>query len=486
MDCMGLNAGELTRRPAETAGDRVSDTAYTESTEQRFPLRTALLICFFGTLTAALYAFVIYPRQGMIEAAIDVNGFGLLGRHLAAGDGFSLGDGPTVRRAPLYPAFVALLLRLFGNTGPEQAVYRPVIAAQCLMVGLTCLTAWAVTRKLFGNRPALFAGILCAITPQVLRYVGMTEVETAMGLLITLMTLTGLNLSRRLTVRNGVLFGLAVAAASLVKFVAVLYPVVLGAALLLRSLHAKKRSDDDNAVSSLSARPLPALAAAAVTLLLCLLPWSIRNMIVTHGRFKGISSNGAGEFLRGYVNAQPKFAFLHQDFGGSHNKGLIWDMEANLYEDALLRRYGVSLTDKSLFGPSGPSSPQDTNINVELIKDKVEGAEVKRLLLHEPLGFLRKFAIQVFTFWYIVETRKKSLLVGGIALAALALGGYGWIRARRRGIDVFPVVSVIIYFNLIYAVFLAFARYSMPVFPTLLVMTAYGLDGLVPARRVSH
>jgi hypothetical protein len=34
---------------------------------------------------------------------------------------------------------------------------------------------------------------------------------------------------------------------------------------------------------------------------------------------------------------------------------------------------------------------------------------------------------------------------------------------------------VVLYFNAIYAVFLAFARYSMPLFPTLTILAAGGL-----------
>src|SRR5881398_2077160 len=104
---MGLKARELARHaPADAAGNGRRDTPSvgSESTAREFPLRTALLIGLFGTLTAAIYAFVIYPHQGVVESVIDLNGFGKIGRHLAAGDGFSLGDGPTVRRAPLYPA----------------------------------------------------------------------------------------------------------------------------------------------------------------------------------------------------------------------------------------------------------------------------------------------------------------------------------------------------------------------------------------------
>lgn len=449
-----------------------------DASRSRASLRTALLLFLLGTLTAATYAFVLYPRQGAVESVIDLNGFGKLGRHIANGEGFSLGYGPTLRRAPLYPTFVAALLTLFGNVGPDAQVFRPVQAVQCLILGLSCVTAWALGRKLFGERAGILAGVLCAITPQTLRYVSMTEVETLMGLFLALIALTGLNLYREPSVQNGVLFGMACAAATLTKPVTLLFPVVF-ALLCLWKWRKSGQSEEAKAGAKVALFPLAALFLA---FFLCLFPWMLRNRIVSGGKFSGISSNAAGEFLRGYLNAQPKFAFLQQDFGGNDPTRLQWDAEANLYEEDLLRRHGMSFFSETQFGAHGERMPMEARSDLELKKDAIEGAEAKRKLLHEPLGFLRKFVIQIATFWYIVETRKKSVIVGAISFVALALALFGWTRARRQGIDTTPVVSVVLYCNLLYAAILAFARYSMPVFPTLLVLTAYGLTQLAGGR----
>jgi hypothetical protein len=295
------------------------------------------------------------------------------------------------------------------------------------------------------------------------------------------MALTGLNLYREPTVRNGLLFGLVAGAAALVKPVALLYPFVF----LLGFWWRWRRTRLAASAPSLPDRKalwLP-MAAALGMFFLCLLPWSLRNMIVTGGRFKSVSSNGPGEFLRGYVNAQPKFVFLRQDFGGANSDAMQWDWEANLYEDRLLQQHGMSFFSTEQFGPHGEKRPMEARLELELKKDAIESAEIKRRLREEPLGFVKKFALQVFSFWYIVETRKKSLMVGAIALVALSLAAFGWLRARRNHIDTFPVVSVVLYFNLLYAAILAFARYSMPVYPTLLVLSAYGLTQLWGRRQ---
>ncbi len=451
----------------------------------RASLLPGLFVFLLGSVIAYVYAFLLYPRQGLIQPVIDLNGFGQLARHLAHGDGFSLGYGPTLRRAPLYPAFAALLLRLCGSSGPEALVYRPVLLAQCLMVGLTCLSAFALARKLFGERTGLVAGLLCALTPQVYRYVGMTEVETSLGLLLVLMALTGLNLYRRPTVSTGALFGLVVGAATLVKPLPLFYPFVF---LPLVFWAWKKQGRTKGQAEAGTGRNgqgqgLRGLLASLVVFVLCVLPWVVRNGLVSHGQFWGISSNGPGEFLRGYVNVEPQFVLLRQDFGGTDPSFVQWDAQANLYEDALLRKHGMSFFSTERFGPHGEYMPMEARVDLELKKEAIESAEVKRRLRQEPLGFIKKFAIQTVTFWYIVETRKKSLVMGGIALLALTLAGFGQLQARRKGIHTFPALSVVIYFNLMYAAILAFGRYSMPVYPTLLVLSAYGLTQLWAACR---
>jgi hypothetical protein len=83
------------------------------------------------------------------------------------------------------------------------------------------------------------------------------------------------------------------------------------------------------------------------------------------------------------------------------------------------------------------------------------------------------------TFWYVVETRFKSVLVGGMALVMLALSAVGAVRAHRGGATVWPVLLVLVYFNAFYAAFLAFARYSMPLFPTLTLFASGGLVWLI-------
>jgi hypothetical protein len=424
-------------------------------------------------------ALFIYRWQGIVDPTVDLNGFGYLSRSIAEGRGFSLGNGPTVRRAPLFPFIGAAVLKLFGPHHPdlpEEVVYRPIIVAQCVIFGLTCLAVWALARRMFGPRVGLLAALLTPFVPQSMRYVGMTEVEPLMGLIVVLIAYTALSVLERPGIGAGIALGLTAAAGTLTKPIVLFYPLFFLALAWWHWTRARTGEHDPSAGRT----RVRASAAIAVSFVAALLPWTVRNLQVSGGRFIGISSNGPGEFLRGYVNVQPKYYLLRQDFGGSTPGTEKWDPEANAYEDRILKAYGSRFP--SFPGPDGSIQPWGMPEGVssavaEAEKDRLEGLEMKRRILHEPLDFLRKVLIQTVTFWYVVETRTKSILVGGVALVVLALSLVGAASAKREG--ALPVLSVLFYFNVMYAVFLAFARYSMPLYPTLTVLASGGVVSLL-------
>ncbi len=410
-----------------------------------------------GLLTALLFTFVIYPRQQTIHQVLDLNHFGQIGINLYQGKGFSLGDGPTIRRGPLYPGIVALVFEIFGYR--NQSSYLPVFLLQCLFNGLTCAFAYAIAKRLFGYSTGLLAGLLCSITPMVLRYVPEIEVEATMTLLITVMTYTAVRCYQDKSVFWGCMLGIATGLASLTKAVALLYPFVfIGLLLWWRwKHHASERA-------SYPVRQI--IIALLIGLGLTISPWLIRNEIVTHGEFHGISSNASGEFIRSFINVEPKFVFLRKPFGLGN-----WDWQANMFENGLLKKHGMEFIAKK----NGHYVLVPMNIKMEIRKELLENHIALELIRKHPLWFLWKEFIQIFTFWYIVETPKKSIMVGCIALFCLGFGWYGVKTARRQKIPVEPVVALVLYFNGIYALILSFARYSMPVYPSLLPLTAYGL-----------
>jgi 4-amino-4-deoxy-L-arabinose transferase-like glycosyltransferase len=411
-------------------------------------IRAALWIFLVGLTTALLWTFIALPRFAPIARDLDVNGLGSIGVRLARGEGFSLGYGPSVRRAPIYPLLVAGVVRVFGfdPAHPERS-YLPLFLIQCLFAALTCVAALFLANRLFGLRAGIYAGLMCAVWPQCLRYLGSVEPEALMTLWTALLALAAVRFYQQPDFRNAALAGLVAGLYTLTKSTSLFFPLMLTAMVIFRGLRLRQ--------------PIPwgPCAACVGVLALVCLPWIARNHIVSQGRFHNISSNAPGEFIRGYVVVQPRYYLLRQNFHAA------WDVEANLYEDALLRKQGYYF---DMFRVS--------HVENEILKDRLQAPLMRQMILEDPAGFLHKFAIQCLTFWYIVDSPSKSILVGAFALLAWLLAGVGIWRARRAGTDVAPVIATVLYFNVVYAAFLAFARYSMPVFPALLALSAQGLS----------
>lgn len=90
--------------------------------------------------------------------------------------GFAQAEGdplPTLIRLPGYPLFLMLCFRLFG-----VAHYTAVVKVQCLIDLLACLLLAALVRRLFGNRSALIALFLAALCPFTAGYVAAPLTET--------------------------------------------------------------------------------------------------------------------------------------------------------------------------------------------------------------------------------------------------------------------------------------------------------------------
>src|SRR5205823_254680 len=141
---------------------------------------------------------------------------------------------------PLYPFLGAGLLKLFGTDAaglPDAVFFRPLLIGNCVVLALTGLVVWHLAGGIFGPRAALLARVICPLVPQSLRYVGMPEVETLMGLGTVLLAATGLALVQRPNPGNAAAFGVTAALTTLAKPVALVYPLLF---LPLAAWHWRK------------------------------------------------------------------------------------------------------------------------------------------------------------------------------------------------------------------------------------------------------
>ena len=112
--------------------------------------RTLIAIVLIALTHAAL--FIVYQRPDWEVAWSDQGGYKQLGAAMAksGGEFTRFPDSPTfipeVIRTPGYPAFVAVIYKLFG----ERTL--PVAIAQAVVFVLICLIVYAIAKRVAGDR----------------------------------------------------------------------------------------------------------------------------------------------------------------------------------------------------------------------------------------------------------------------------------------------------------------------------------------------
>jgi 4-amino-4-deoxy-L-arabinose transferase-like glycosyltransferase len=191
---------------------------------------------------------------------------------------------PTVDRAPLWPALIALV---YGLLGDHDLKVRLLL---CVIGSLTCVLVYCFSRDLFGKRPALFAGLLAAIYPYLYMYDGWLYSESLYTFLLLAFCYTIFRIQRKPHWSLMLLSGILLALLSLTRpnGLVVLALFIAWALFLawrkLLSWHTTFQS----------------IIIITVVSVLLIAPWTIRNYQAT-GAFVPIAV-GDGKVLIGSYN----------------------------------------------------------------------------------------------------------------------------------------------------------------------------------------
>lgn len=393
---------------------------------------------------AAVTSLAFWARGSAADGGADPYYFGEMGRSIARGDGFEGFGNLITRRAPLYPIMLGAVYFVFGEHD------RVALLLHCALFVGTALLAFDLGRRLFNERSGLIAGLLCAVHPLMLRYVPSLHLETLLTFLMTLTVWCSVRFLRDRTVVNGALLGGAIGLTTLTKAVTLLYPAVFIAAVVLVVRAARRRGESP---------PLPwrGFAALVLATMAVIAPWTIRNYGTT-GHFVPVSSGTSDAFLRGLIFSRTEFATLQEP------PYTVAENESNAYFTRLAREAGTVWE------------------RDDYETDQILNEEAKRVLREEPASVVRKSVVGLFTFWYQLTSAKNSLLVLVCAIGAWAFAIIGWRRARREAKLVWPLLLPVFYLNIMLALLLALGRYSVPILPALLVVSAFGIDTVLQRR----
>jgi 4-amino-4-deoxy-L-arabinose transferase-like glycosyltransferase len=202
---------------------------------------------------------------------------------------------PTLSRLPGYPAFLAVIFRLFGRDN-----FRAVLLVQVLFDLATCFLVADMARRLFSERAAKAAFLLAAICPFLANYAATALTETLEIFFTTLamhLALRGLKIggAPRRPWQAWLGSGLAVAGAILLRPDGGILLAAIGAYLFW--LLVKSLGGPSSALAGRSLTPISLILAGvlvALGALAPLIPWTMRNFHTLH-RFQPLAPRYAND-----------------------------------------------------------------------------------------------------------------------------------------------------------------------------------------------
>src|SRR5438105_4615579 len=239
------------------------------------PRRAARLLIAGVAIVHAAF-FIVYQRPDWATQWTDQNGYLLLGGWVAATGRFSRFAGaphyvPEAIRTPAYPAFVAAIDGLFGES------HLAIAIAQALLFAATCLIVHEIAGTIASDGVATAAGLASALYPPLPYFAALVLTETLTTFLVTAALALWLRALRRESIALHAAAGIVLAAAALTRPTFAALPVFLVAAALLA------RPARRAAVWRGSAVLLAAFAVAIA-------PWLLYNAVF----FKALTFSPAG------------------------------------------------------------------------------------------------------------------------------------------------------------------------------------------------
>ena len=404
----------------------------------------AIILFGLHLVLALVFCFLVFPQIGEITSGLDPDGYGQAGQEL-----YESGRFVSLSKAPLYPAFVALVCRLVGDY-----YLWAIQAAQCLLSACTVVILYAVLRcALQDEGVARLAGLACALYPMTLWYIPRLWTETFLTFTLALFTLALARLLQAPNWYNALLAGLAAGVVALSKGIGLVF-TPLGVIVILLTARGRKKLSSKIRMSGRQRIEAPAWQ---VTVLFCLgalallAPWTWRNWRLS-GAFLPVHADGGYNFFlgNGFARHWPQAPFSY-----ARLKALtVVDQEA-VYAQAGLH----------------PQTP--------LQRDEILMAAAWDEIKAKPLVLARKVLLQSLTFWYLAADLPKSALTGALQIPVVILAIPGIIGAiRRRSKAVLLLVPVTGIMGASVLVF-AFARLSATIMPYMIGLAVYGLQPLI-------
>ncbi|KPK39170.1 MAG: hypothetical protein AMJ78_08910 [Omnitrophica WOR_2 bacterium SM23_29] len=393
------------------------------------PIIFILVLCLIVRLA---FCYFIFPIAGVqfIES-VDIDRYLALAKNVLHGHGFvhEIGSRPDFFRGPLYPLFLISIYFIFGeNLYAIQFVHS-------LLGALTCFIIYLIAKGVFDRKTAIISAVIFTFYPLFIWYTARIWTETLLTFLVSILVLCLIEFLKSPSKAGAFLVGIILGVINLCKSILLLFPIFLFLVLLVLFWHRKKDV-------------LIAICIIVMFMSLVIAPWTY------------ISYRVSGHFI--------PVKLFEQIIGGDINieKGvsvrefrLVSGLEANEVYNAIIQ------LEESKIGRRLSLAEQETAVRNYL----------SHKYLSQPSFFLKKVAIQSVQFWYLGGDKLRSLLFAIMQFPLLIVGLFGMVCALRRRFFIVPLLLIIVYFMVIYALTYSSARYSIPIMPYVGMFAAYAI-----------
>ena len=328
---------------------------------------------------------------------------------------------PTVFIMPLYPLFCALLIKLSGNIAAGILAIRVV---QALFATATVLIIFMLAKHYFDVRTAFISAFLMSIYMPNITSAGFILTETLFAFLLCLLIYLSVSARGKPSLIRLCSIAFIWAAAVMCRPTIAFYPVFL---VLYWYLNGTYKIKD-------LVKPCIILSSVFIILMSA---WWIRNY-VEYGMFIPLSASGGNPMLQG----------TYPNYRQIPSNTTVYKLGRNALET-----------------------------------DKIENDVAKKRIID---GFKKNFA--GYLGWYTIGKTKffwcspfywrtygfVSLKFVFAVHYVLILGLFYLIILSFKDIKKYVLIlSVILYFNVVHCVYMAFDRYAFPLMPLLCVFSAY-------------
>jgi 4-amino-4-deoxy-L-arabinose transferase-like glycosyltransferase len=394
----------------------------------RSRLKLPLAMSGLAVLLSLFFSLVIFPHfQEPLNLNIDPDRVGELGANIYRGKGFIYNESssPAVDRGPTYPY---LLAGIFWLTGGVRFTAIQIFQAACH--GLTCFLIFLAAHRIFERRVAIIALLLCSVHPMLIWYTARIWIETINTLATMIILLAIVLMSERLTFPRSIGAGAIMGIAALTKSIIILFPFVAAIYFFLRW---RKES-------------LPHVLLMILSTVLLVVPWTLRNHAVS------------GELVP--VHTSLGLNLIQGDAIGEY-----WTKKP--YSTIELWRIGKHKIDSLLSGSQHTAT--------DPIGDRMLMRSSWSHSLSHPLFFVKRALANFVTFWYLSESKMKSLFLvfiqGPMLLCVIFVSVLLW----NKNPMIWPALLLIGYYAVCHSLVFGWARFSVPIIPACLLFVAYAL-----------